>query len=285
MSLSPVTQMPPAPEPPKAGCMPLTPTERRLCLGGWLALTAWLAAVLWGAQALAALGWPPELHGHPFADTRSMWGIPHFWDVFSNLPFLLAGVWGWWSLKRPRPQPIHTATWRALQVFFLGLMLTSMGSAFYHWAPDAHSLVVDRLGMAVAFAGVLGLAMAERVGAQTARNTLMAVLVLAVLSAVMPLTHGNPLPWLVVQLGGMGLLAWTAARRPLPMALGVSLASVLVLYALAKCLEMGDAAIYDLTAGGVAGHSLKHVLAAMAALPVIRALRQNAHTANRPSAR
>jgi len=134
--------------------------------------------------------------------------------------------------------------------------------------------------MAVAFAGLLGLAMAERVGAQTARNTVMAVLVLAVLSAVMPLTHGNPLPWRVVQLGGMGCLAWAAARRPLPTALGVSLATVLALYCVAKLLELGDAAIFDLTQGAVSGHSLKHLLAATAAVTVIRGLRQNAHTAN-----
>ena len=52
-------------------------------------------------------------------------------------------------------------TANALRVFFAGLILSGLGSAVYHWAPDAGALVIDRLGMAVAFAGVLALAVAE----------------------------------------------------------------------------------------------------------------------------
>lgn len=277
MSLSPISTLSPASR-RKADDMPLTPTERHLCIGGWLALLSWLAAVLWGPLALAHLDWRLDGHAHPFADTRSWWAIPHAGDVISNIPLLMAGLWGLWALAGQRARPLHESTRQALWVFFVGLVFASAGSATYHWAPDALRLVLDRMGMAVAFAGVLGLAMAERVGAQTARNTVMAVLVLAMLSAVMPFTHANPLPWVVVQFGGMAFLAWAALRGPLPTALGVSLGSVIVLYALAKLLELGDGFIFETTGQAVAGHSLKHLAAALAAVPVIRALRQNAHT-------
>lgn len=277
MSLSPVTPVSPA-HPRKADDMPLTPTERRLCVGGWLGMFSWFAAVLWGPLVLDHLAWRADGHGHPFADSRTWWGIPHTWDVISNLPLLIAGLWGLWAVWGKCVRPLHESTRLALLAFFGGLVLTSAGSALYHWAPDAFRLVLDRLGMAVAFAGVLGLAMAERVGAQTARNTVLAVLVLAILSAVMPFTHGNPLPWVVVQFGGMAFLAWAAARRPLRTALGVSLGSVIALYVLAKVLELGDGFIFEATGQAVAGHSLKHLAAAMTAAPVIQALRQNAHT-------
>ncbi len=259
--------------------MPLTPTERRLCIGGWVAVLAWLAAVLFGPLVLAQLNWSADLHGHPFADTRGWWGMPYALDVLSNSALLIAGGWGLWRLQAQRAHPFHPSTQLALRVFFGGLVATAIGSAIYHWAPDAFRLALDRLGMAIAFAGALGLAMAERVGAQTARNTVLAVLVLASLSAVMSYTHANPLPWVVVQFGGMAFLAWAAARRPLPTALGISIGSVIALYVLAKLLELGDSAIFEATGHAIAGHSLKHVAAALAAVPVLRALRQNAHTA------
>ena len=60
-----------------------------------LALT--LAMVL----AVAA---QPAIHQplayHRFADTRTLLGIPNFWNVLSNLPFLLVGLAGLaWTLK------------------------------------------------------------------------------------------------------------------------------------------------------------------------------------------
>jgi hypothetical protein len=40
---------------------------------------------------------------HDFADQRSWLGIPNFWNVFSNFPFLLVGLYGLSSLKRGGP--------------------------------------------------------------------------------------------------------------------------------------------------------------------------------------
>lgn len=267
--------------------MPLTPTQRSLCAGGWVALAVWLLAVVAGPPLLAFVGlaFNPHghahlyAHGHPFVDARTWWHMPNTMDVLSNLPLLIAGLWGLMVLSRSRLSALHGHTRQALSVFFWGLALTGVGSSVYHWAPEAQSLVLDRLGMAVTFAGALGLAMAERVGVQAARNTMLVVLLTGSLSAAMPLTHGNVLPWVVVQFGGMAFMAWAALRRPLPTALGVSLGALIAWYALAKALEMGDAAVFNATADLISGHSLKHLVAALAAWPVIRAMRQNAPVA------
>ena len=45
--------------------------------------------------SLIVMGPIPQDHGyHAFADNRSMGGIPNFWDVLSNLPFLILGLYG-----------------------------------------------------------------------------------------------------------------------------------------------------------------------------------------------
>jgi divalent metal cation (Fe/Co/Zn/Cd) transporter len=58
----------------------------------------------------------------------------------------------------------------------------------------------------------------------------------------------------------------------LPGALAVRWGVVVGLYVLAKGLELADHAVFDLSGQLVAGHSLKHLVAACAAWPVIGAL-------------
>lgn len=245
----------------------------------WGLLALWVMAWLFGPNWISLLNLPLNphghaalhAHGHPFVDARSWWSVPNTLDVLSNLPLVLAGAAGVGLLRR-RALPPGTAN--ALRVVFAGLVLSGLGSAAYHWAPDAGSLVIDRLGMAVAFAGVLTLAVAERVGQREARGFLPLVLVLALVSAVLPHLQGNVLPWAVVQFGGMGLVVWATTRESAPGAIGVSLVALVVLYALAKLLEVGDEAVFHATGRGVSGHSLKHVAAACAALPILVGLRR-----------
>jgi hypothetical protein len=240
-------------------------------------LLLWLVALAAGPALLDALGIALNphghaqlhAHGHPFIDARTLLGLPNAMDVLSNLPLSLAGLWGLLVL---RGRPLPSATQRAAQVFFLGLLFTGFGSAWYHWAPDAAGLVWDRLGMAVTFAGALGLAVSERVGQAPTRTTVWTTLLLATASAALPLWTGNVLPWAVVQFGGMALIVWLALRQPVVGAIGVRLGALIGFYALAKLLELGDEAVFRATADTVSGHSLKHLVAALAAWPVVAAL-------------
>jgi len=127
--------------------------------------------------------------------------------------------------------------------------------------------------MLVAFAGVTGLAVAGRIGARPAGVAAALMLLAGAWALQRWETTGQLLPWAVLQGGGMALmlaLAWLPQRRE---ALAVSLAAVIGWYALAKVLEWGDHAIWEATQGLVSGHSLKHAVAALAAWPVIAALR------------
>src|ERR1700752_3258786 len=99
---------------------------------------------------------PQDPSYHRFADQRTILGIPNFWNVVSNLPFLAVGSAG---LRRFRDDP-------ATVVFFLGLFLTGIGSSYYHWDPNDGPLFWDRLPMTLSFATLLALAVRERVNAR-----------------------------------------------------------------------------------------------------------------------
>jgi hypothetical protein len=234
-----------------------------------------LLFTLAGAVLLACLG--PELtqpaHYHGFADQRLWLALPFAMDVLTNLPFAIGGIWGLMVLRR-LPDSSNTdpeaRTSRALAaLFFAGLVLTGLCSGFYHWQPDDAGLTADRLGMVVAFAGLLGLAAADRVSARAGRGTAGAVLLLGPLSVMVWSSSGNLLPWVVLQGGGMLLVMALAFRMPVGGAWGIAWGAVIVFYALAKALEFGDHAVFAWTQGWVSGHSLKHVMAALVAWPVI----------------
>jgi hypothetical protein len=215
-------------------------------------------------------------HYHVFADQRSGWGVPFAMDVLSNLPFAVAGVWGLVALRRFQPgtQPALAA------LFFTGLLITAACSSFYHWQPDNAGLAIDRLGMVVAFAGLLGLAVADRISGRAGLATAAAVLALGPLSVMVWATSGNLLPWAVLQGGGMLLIGLLAACRatgkPVSGAWGIPLVAVIALYALAKVLELADREVFELTHHLASGHSLKHVVAALAAWPLIRVMHNQA---------
>ena len=86
------------------------------------------------AASLAGLALLPKIPQdqayHLFADQRTLLGIPNFWNVVSNIPFVAVGAHG---LARFRNNI-------ATIVLFLGFVLTGIGSAYYHLAPSDGTL-------------------------------------------------------------------------------------------------------------------------------------------------
>jgi hypothetical protein len=127
--------------------------------------------------------------------------------------------------------------------------------------------------MVLAFAGLLGLAAMQAVSTRAGMALATAVLVLGPLSVHAWSLTGNVLPWAVLQFGGMALILGCACMRPAQAReLPVRWALLIAIYALAKLLELGDHAVFEWTGHLVSGHSLKHVVAACAAWPVVTAL-------------
>lgn len=108
-----------------------------------------LAAIL-GMSALLAscfLVLPPIRQDpgyHHFADARTLLGIPNFWNVISNLPFLLAAAFGLRAIRSPRA---FIEPWEriAYGVLLAGTLMVGAGSTYYHLRPDNGRLFWDRL--------------------------------------------------------------------------------------------------------------------------------------------
>jgi hypothetical protein len=260
---------------------PITPVEQRLLTIGMVLLALAFVGALLGNDIAQLLNVKLNAHGHthlyahghPFVDARILMGIPNALDVLSNLPFIGFGLWGFWSLHRA--PIVHNAARQAAKLFFTGLLLTCLSSSFYHWAPDAWGLAVDRAGMVVAFAGVLGLASAERISLRAAPWVWGSVLIAGLLAILLGFAADVMAPWAVVQFGGMGVVLWAAAQPAQRGSIGIRWGVLIAIYVVAKLLELGDEAVFHATHGIVSGHSLKHIAASMAALPVIMALRHN----------
>ena len=250
------------------------------------ALLVFFAALLVAALVGPALP-PPELGGAPFADRRAWHGLPNAMDVLSNLPFAAIGTWGLLQLHRldrarraaPRALPAPSAAkepdnaLECARMFFAGLILTAAGSAFYHLHPDPLRLAADRAGMAVAFAGIVGVAVCDRVSSRAGRPAAWLTLAGGWLAVAVSHETGNVLPWGLVQFGGMAVLLALALARPMGSGIGFKPAWVIFLYGLAKLFEAWDHAIFEATHELVSGHTLKHLAAALAALPVLHAVR------------
>lgn len=250
---------------------------------GLVSLFALLTLIAFIAPVVPASAFPMPV----FADTHAWQGLPNAMDVLSNLPFLALGLWGlrWlhW-LDRTHEQVLDAVPVPASAVhppvnaldcawmFFAGLVVTAVGSAFYHLQPEDMRLAADRAGMTVVFAGLIGFAVCERVSARAGWPAAWFVLASGLLAVAISQRTGNLVPWALVQFGGMALVLVLALARPMKGAVGLKLGWVIFFYGLAKLFELSDQAIYEATQQLVSGHTLKHLAAALAGLPVLHAL-------------
>ena len=217
---------------------------------------------------------------HAFADTREILGIPNFWNVATNLPFLFVGIAGLnFVLRAHAPQQAFQDSrerW-PYAVLFLGVALTSAGSAYYHLAPDNQRLVWDRLPMTIGFMAIVAATLAERVNIDAGVRLLGALVALGVASVIWwSVSAGrgaeNLRPYIVVQFGSIAIVLLIAALFPSRYTHAADLLLVIVLYAAAKAAEHFDQALFAL--GSIfSGHSLKHVLAAAAVYQILRILK------------
>lgn len=99
-------------------------------------------------------------HYHAFADQRGWGALPHAADVLSNLGFVIAGLAGLVVLWRADRYRLCAAARALCARCFLRACCARVRDrpSITGEAPQDAGLVWDRLGMSVAFAGLLGLA-------------------------------------------------------------------------------------------------------------------------------
>lgn len=209
---------------------------------------------------------------HDFADRKVVFGIPHFADVISNLGFAVVAVWGWIKLAPARRHPDIQSGWAGYRLFLIGLLLTALGSSWYHLAPDNARLVWDRLPIALAGGGLLAGVWGD-VRRKESRE------IAAWLALAAPISVGW---WYFTELSGQGDLRPYLLLQILPILLiplwqwiyrmpgadRLAFGSALALYVLAKFAELND---HEIAAalGAATGHTLKHLLATGAAALIV----------------
>jgi hypothetical protein len=218
---------------------------------------------------------PQDPAYHDFADQRAWLGIPNAWNVLSSLLFAWAGIDGLYRLSK---NSLHVVDgiYPAYPVFFSALVLTALGSAYYHWSPDNASLALDRLPMAIAFMSFTAILLAERVSTGFARRAFPLLLLAAIASIAYwhyseLADRGDLRGYLIVQLLPIVLLPATLLGFESRYTRGADLWWLLACYLAAKVCEVFDQSIYE-TLGAVSGHSLKHVAAGIGGLVLVRHL-------------
>src|ERR1700677_1522331 len=253
---------PPLPAPP-AQADDRARTQRRVRL---------VAAV--GFGGFFAVFFLPPIHQpeayHHFADSRTLAGIPNCLNVLSNLPFLVVGLWGLGLLTK-RGNFVNSAERLPWVVFFVGVLLTCFGSGYYHWSPDDATLVWDRLPMTVAFMSLLSATVAERISVAAGVRLLGPLVGIGIGSVCWWRWTGNLWPYAAAQYYSILLIGLLLALFPPRYTREADLLVVQCWYVLAKVAEALDVRIFAAT-GWLSGHTIKHLVAALAVYWVLRML-------------
>jgi hypothetical protein len=209
-----------------------------------------------------------DLLYHTFSDRREIFGIPNFYNVISNIPFVILGVAGLYRLFQKGFDSLAVFT------FFVGVTGIGIGSAYYHYNPDNATLVWDRIPMTIAFMSFFIIVLGKY-----ANKTLSSILLFPLLL----IGIGSVLSWYLGELSGQGDLRLYALVQfypmvaiplilftyPSPRLVKIEILAVILLYAIAKFFEAFDSEIFSV-GEIISGHSLKHLFAAAAIWQIMR---------------
>lgn len=208
-----------------------------------------------------------DVNYHNFIDSREVFDVSNFWNVASNILFLFVGGFGLYRLLIINDLIILDEIKSAYFLLFLGVLLVSFGSGYYHLRPNNLTLVWDRLPMAVAFMALFSIIICEFISLRVGK-ALLFPLVLAGMASV--------LYWHYTEIKGQGDLRFYAIVQFLPV-LVIPLILIgfkarftnvgaywglILAYIAAKLFEHFDSQIFNLL-GYISGHSIKHIVAAL----------------------
>lgn len=208
-----------------------------------------------------------DINYHQFIDQRTIFTLSNFWNVISNILFLLVGLAGLYSIIQSHRIQLITEMKIAYIIFFFAISLVSFGSAYYHLSPDNATLVWDRLPMTVAFMALFSIIIGEFISCRIGKRVFWFLIVFGVFSIYY---------WNYTESNGEGDLRLYILVQFLPLLL---IPLILLLfkskfshtsgywfllcaYLFSKILEHFDVVIYE-NFIFLSGHSIKHIVAAL----------------------
>jgi hypothetical protein len=209
---------------------------------------------------------------HNFADQRVLFGVNNAFDTLSNLAFIMVGILGLVNFYNNQYIKISNSFSVILNLFFIAIILTGLGSSFYHLSPNDFTLVFDRLAMSLVFASILAMLAYLKISPRFGLHTLAELLILAPLTVLIWKFNGNLTPYVVLQFGGIILVILTLLLTKTRMQ-GPCFTSLIILYGAAKLVEFYDEKIFNLSQNLISGHTLKHLIAALAVIIFVSPLK------------
>lgn len=199
-----------------------------------------------------------NLEYHNFADQRSFLQINNFFDVLSNIAFLIFGTLG---IKSAKKFKTYKASW---MVFLVGVLLVAPGSAFYHWNPNNFTLIWDRLPMTIGFMGIFTAIVCEVFKLKKEVLILVILNILGMYSVIHWQIFDDLRLYYWIQLTPLLTIILISFLFKNESILPLYLAGAFGFYVLAKITEKKDVEIFMATYEVISGHTIKHLLAAVA---------------------
>lgn len=207
---------------------------------------------------------------HNFTDSRMLHSIKNFWNVASNIPFVLFGLIGLYKTSQTLPNGSLKKLQHAYTLFFTSAVLVGFGSSYYHLNPSTDTLLWDRLPMTIIFMAFFSIIISEYISLNAGRLLFIPLLTIGVVSVIY---------WFHTEQLGVGDLRPYALVQFLPMLLipamlilfkpanthNKYLWALLLLYFISKIFEYFDVYIFNLS-GEISGHSIKHFLSSLGVL-------------------
>lgn len=200
-----------------------------------------------------------------FADMRTFFGIPNFFDVTTNIPFLCVGAAG----VNYCSKNASIGFWPGWFALFAGVAMISFGSGYFHLNPSSDTLVWDRLPMTVGFMGLFVALLPEYLHLRLGKALLIPALLIGVYSVLHWYFFDDLRLYLWIQfMPLLTVIVMVIFFRP-TFSKQWMLLVALMFYILAKVAESHDGEIFILLQGSLSGHSLKHLLAAAGCLVLL----------------
>ena len=198
---------------------------------------------------------PPILQNeayHNFSDSLSINGISNFWNVISNIPFLILGIFGIFQTKK-----IGRVNFQ-YSLFFIGIFFVAIGSMYYHINPNSSTLVWDRLPMTIVFTSLISIVISEFLDKKKGELLLLPLVLLGILSIIYWIYYDDLRFYVFVQfypiLAIPVVLILFKSEDHSPKGFWL----LLIAYIVAKLFEQYDFEIHN-TLKILSGHSLKHL--------------------------
>lgn len=214
---------------------------------------------------------------HAFADQRKMWDIPNFLNVVTNLPFAFVGLIGLQGIRNIKEQELK----HIFLTLFIGFLLLTGGSAYYHWFPQNNTLVYDRIPIVIILMSFFAFIIYTCINNRTGYTVFFILNIIGVTSVIY---------WAISEGMDNGDLRWYGMVQFFPV---ITIPLILILYrssiqfrkeiffiffffGLAKLCEKFDKEIYHLLSNNISGHSLKHLFMVIAGYKIIVTMRLSA---------